>query len=76
MEDNFKDILVKTLRPGVSFIKSILRRLAPPTEYYTRTDLDIAAIGAVGFYFNLRKKTNKFFSTSLYEVDRLIENRC
>jgi hypothetical protein len=32
-------------------------------------------IGAVGFYFNLRKKTNKFFSTSFYKIDYLIENR-
>jgi hypothetical protein len=29
----------------------------------------------VGFYFNLRKKTNEFFSTSLYKIDRLIKNR-
>jgi hypothetical protein len=28
----------------------------------------------VGFYFNLRKKTNELFSTSLYKVDRLIED--
>jgi hypothetical protein len=29
----------------------------------------------VGFYFNLRKKTNELFSTSFYKVDRLIKNR-
>jgi hypothetical protein len=29
----------------------------------------------VGFYFNLRKKTNKLFSTSLYKMDYLIEDR-
>jgi hypothetical protein len=75
IEDNLKDILIKTFRPGVSTIKSILRKLAPSIERCTRTGLDIAAIGAVGFYFNLRKKTNELFSTSLYEVDRLLENR-
>jgi hypothetical protein len=75
MEDNLKGLLVKTPRSGASTIKSILRKLAPPTERCTRKALDIAAIGAVGFYFNLRKKTNELFSTSLYEVDRLIEDR-
>jgi hypothetical protein len=75
MEDNLKGILVRTPRSGASSIKSILRRLAPPTERYIRTGLDIAAIGAVGFYFNLRKKINELFSTSLYEMDRLIEDR-
>jgi hypothetical protein len=29
----------------------------------------------VGFYFNLRKKTNELFSTSLYKIDYLIKNR-
>jgi transposase InsO family protein len=75
MEDNLKDTLVKTPRPGASTIKSIIRKLAKPTERCTRNALDIAAIGAVGFHFNLRKKTNELFSTSLYEVDRLIEDR-
>ena len=75
IEDNLKGLLVKIPRPGASTIKSILRKLTPPTERYTRNTLDITAIGAVGFYFNLRKKTNELFSTSLYEVDRLIEDR-
>ena len=29
----------------------------------------------MGFYFNLRKKTNELFSTNLYKIDRLIKNR-
>jgi hypothetical protein len=29
----------------------------------------------VGFYFNLRKKTNELFNTSFYEINRLLENR-
>jgi hypothetical protein len=28
----------------------------------------------MGFYFNLRKKTNELFSTSFYKIDRLIKN--
>ena len=35
--------------------------------------INIKKIGAIGFYYNLRKKENKFFSTSLYEIDCLIE---
>jgi hypothetical protein len=46
-----------------------------PQALYSKTPLtiDIKEIGAVGFYYNLRKKENEFFSTSLYEIDCLIE---
>jgi hypothetical protein len=29
----------------------------------------------MGFYYNLKRRTNELFSTSLYEIDRLIEDR-
>ena len=38
----------------------------PPT-------IDIAEIGAAAFHFNLRRPDNEFFTTSLYEIDRLLE---
>jgi hypothetical protein len=46
-----------------------------PQAFYSKTPLtiDIKKIGAVGFYYNLRKKENKFFSTSLYKIDCLIK---
>ena len=37
--------------------------------------LDIAAISAPAFYINLKKRSNKFFTTSLYKIDRLIEEK-
>jgi hypothetical protein len=74
MEDNLKNILIKTIQPNTKSIKNILRKLAPPTQY-TRTGLDIAVIGAMGFYYNFKRRTNKLFSTSLYKIDRLIEDR-
>jgi hypothetical protein len=35
--------------------------------------IDIKGISAVGFHFNMYKKENEIFKTSLYEIDRLIE---
>jgi hypothetical protein len=29
----------------------------------------------MGFYYNLKRRTNKLFSISFYEIDRLIEDR-
>ena len=37
--------------------------------------LDIAAISAPAFHINLKKRSNKFFTTSLYKIDRLIEEK-
>src|SRR5271155_2773250 len=35
--------------------------------------IDIKEISAVGLHFNMYKKENEVFVTSLYEIDRLIE---
>jgi len=40
----------------------------PPT-------VDIAAISAVVFHFNIYQKDNKVFTTSLYKINRIINNR-
>ena len=37
--------------------------------------VDIAAISAIGFYFNIYRKDNKVFITSLYEINRIISER-
>jgi hypothetical protein len=45
----------------------------PPPE--DLPDLDIAHITATGFYRQARKKENVSFCISLYELDRLIEDK-
>ena len=37
--------------------------------------VDITAISAIAFYFNIYRKDNKVFITSLYEIDRIISER-
>jgi hypothetical protein len=37
--------------------------------------IDIAVISAIGFYFNIYKKDNKVFITSLYKINRIISER-
>jgi len=37
--------------------------------------IDITQISATGFHFNLYRPENEVFSISLYEIDRLIEER-
>jgi len=40
----------------------------PPT-------IDITAISAIAFYFNIYRKNNKVFIISLYKINRIINNR-
>jgi hypothetical protein len=37
--------------------------------------IDIAAVGAAAFHHHIRRKDTEVFTTSLYEIDRLIESR-
>ena len=37
--------------------------------------MDINLISAAAFHFNLRRPKNELFLTSLYEIDRLLEDR-
>ena len=37
--------------------------------------VDIAVISAIAFYFNIYRKDNKVFITSLYEINRIINKR-
>ena len=34
--------------------------------------VDITVISAIGFYFNIYRKDNKVFTTSLYKINRII----
>lgn len=36
---------------------------------------NLALIEKIGFHFNIQQKKNEFFTTSLYEVDRLTEEK-
>ena len=50
----------------------------PPPRTTSQKDLltiDIAQISAVGFHFNLYRPENEVFQTSLYEIDRILEER-
>jgi hypothetical protein len=35
----------------------------------------IVLLSVNGFYFNLKRKENKFFTTSLYKINRLLDDR-
>jgi hypothetical protein len=37
--------------------------------------IDIAIIGAASFYRNLKDKSNTLFTASLYEIDRIIDDK-
>ena len=37
--------------------------------------IDIAEVGSAGFYFNMQRPENEVFALSLYELDRMIEDR-
>jgi hypothetical protein len=37
--------------------------------------VDIAAISAIGFHFNIYQKDNKVFTTSLYKINWIINKR-
>ena len=37
--------------------------------------IDISCIGAIGFYWNLVQPNTIAFTTSLYEIDKLIEEK-
>jgi hypothetical protein len=37
--------------------------------------VNIAAISAVGTYFHIRRKENEAFSTSIYEIDRILQEQ-
>ena len=40
-----------------------------------RQVVDIVVISIVGMYYNIQVKENKAFTTSLYEIDRLLQER-
>ncbi len=45
----------------------------PPKDLKPEPVIDIAAISAIGYYYNIYRKENEAFTTSLYKIDRLLE---
>ena len=53
-----------------------LPKLKKPIKDYTKPlQIDICCIGPVGFLRNLKQPDTTVFSTSLYEIDRMIEQK-
>ena len=42
---------------------------------YNTPIVDIAIISVIAFYFNIYRKDNKVFITSLYKINQIINNR-
>jgi hypothetical protein len=74
IKNSLKNILVKTRQVTEKIVKKILQKIILKTKYL-KSGFDIAVIGAVGFYYNLKNADNELFSTSLYEIDRIINKR-
>jgi hypothetical protein len=51
-----------------------LRSYTPPLSYDPPI-VDIAAISAIAFYFNIYRRDNKVFITSLYKINQIINKR-
>jgi hypothetical protein len=51
--------------------------LTHPTELYPKAlpSFRIALLSANRFHFNLKRKENEFFTTSLYEINRILDDR-
>jgi predicted aspartyl protease len=46
-----------------------------PDPIRTMVHPHIAIISANGLHFNMKQKENEFFTTTLYEIDRILENK-
>ena len=72
-----------SLRKMQQELKGGTRRSIPQKPQKLRTPLlsrdppilDIAAISAIGFHFNIYQKDNEVFITSLYKINRIINKR-
>jgi len=50
-------------------------RSCTPLVLYNPPVVNITAISAIAFHFNIYRKDNKVFTTSLYKIDRIINKR-
>jgi transposase InsO family protein len=70
MEDN----LAGTVRVKETPYKKKPFPASPPSAPQQQT-IDIAAVSAIGFHYNLRVPENEAFTTSIYEIDRVLQDR-
>src|SRR5258706_13415847 len=68
MQQELKEVITTSLpwKPLRSYIPLLLRD--PPI-------VNIAIISAIVFYFNIYRRDNKVFITSLYKINRIINKR-
>jgi hypothetical protein len=71
MENKLAGVLPKT---------TLIYRRKPYPELISKADtkpvtVNIAAISAVNTHFYIRHKENKAFLTSIYEIDRILQER-
>jgi hypothetical protein len=64
---------VEPLEPSAT--RSTHRKAVRTSSQKKTCRADLALIGGVGFHLGLKRKGNEFFTTSLYKVDRLIEEK-
>ena len=68
MQQELKGVITMSLpqKPLRSYIPLLL---------YDPPAVNIAAISAIAFYFNIYRRDNKVFTTSLYKIDWIINKR-
>ena len=66
MDTNLKGIKPRRDQPYVK------KQFQPAVDPYL---IDIATINSNGFYLSMYRPDNEVFSTSLYEIDRILEDR-
>ena len=80
MEKNLKKIMINVKKTVWTAVKKLLRKFVKVDRSQSALNaesgfINIAALNAVDFYFNLKRRKNEIFSTSLYEIDRILKDR-
>jgi predicted aspartyl protease len=76
MVDNLRKMNAQLAgRPRVTLAPYKKKPFPKPKDKPKPVVVDIAAISAVCTHFNLKRKENEAFTTSLYEIDRILEDR-
>jgi hypothetical protein len=65
----------KEPKPKLELKPELRPNLALPRGERKPAIIDIAMIGAAGFHRNLKNKSNTLFATTIYEIDRIIQDK-
>jgi len=68
MQQKLKGVKITPIRQKPLRLRTPLLPHDPPI-------VDIAAISAIGFHFNIYQKDNEVFITSLYKINRIINKK-